>query len=84
LFGVNYFFPLATIIFSVIPKSADRTGNYITWKKSGSKTAIDYAKERVEKILFEPTGSILEEKRTQEIERILTEARNYYKKAGLL
>jgi trimethylamine---corrinoid protein Co-methyltransferase len=67
-----------------IPKAADRTANYEDWFSSGKKTALDLAKERVEKILETHQPSILDEEKSAEIDKILEEARNYYKEKGML
>ncbi len=55
---------------------------YPEWIASGKRTAIDHAKDRVEEILatYEHT---LPEAQEQELDRILDEAREYYKKKGL-
>jgi len=67
-----------------VPKAADRL-TYPEWAKAGKKSCIDYAKERMEEILathkVEPP---LTENQEEEIERILKEAREYYRKKELI
>ena len=67
-----------------VPKVADRL-TYPEWINSGKKTAFDYAKKRMEEILathkVDPPLSNREE---EDIERILKEAREYYRKKGLI
>lgn len=65
-----------------LPQVADRL-TYPEWLKQGKKSALDYAKERVEDILaaYEPP---LPADKEAELDRILEEARKYYKKKGLL
>jgi trimethylamine--corrinoid protein Co-methyltransferase len=66
-----------------MPKTADRL-TYPEWMKSGKRNAIAYAKERVEKILSTHKVPPLPEDHDREIDNILKEAREYYKKKGLL
>jgi trimethylamine---corrinoid protein Co-methyltransferase len=67
-----------------IPKCAD-TLTYPKRVQIGKKSAIDYANERLDEILFSHTVSLpLPEEQGREIEKILQEARNYYKQKGLL
>ena len=56
---------------------------YPEWKKYGKKSALDYAKERVEEILSDYKHTLPESKE-EELDRILEEARRYYKKKGLI
>jgi trimethylamine--corrinoid protein Co-methyltransferase len=67
-----------------LPKAADRL-SYHEWAKSGRKSALDYARERVAEILatHEPTPPLPPGKE-EELDRILEEARAYYKNKGLL
>ncbi len=67
-----------------IPKAADRTPNYRDWFKGGKKTALDLAKEMTKKILDTHHPSILDEEKSEEIDKILQEARKYYKERGML
>jgi trimethylamine--corrinoid protein Co-methyltransferase len=50
------------------------------WLRSGKKTALDHAKERMEEILDTHEVSVpLTPHQEEEIDRILSDARNYYK-----
>ena len=66
-----------------VPKVFDRL-SYQDWAATGKKSVIDKAKVRLEEILetFKPTPVTAEQ--DKEIERILKEARKYYKGRGLL
>ena len=66
-----------------IPKVADRL-TYPDWIAKGKKTALDYAKERMEEILATHKPKPLTPSQEEEIERILEEARAYYKKKSML
>jgi len=66
-----------------MPKAADRL-TYPEWMKTGKKTALDYAKERVKEILRTHKGTNLTEEQDKEIDKILKDAHAYYKKKGLL
>ena len=66
-----------------LPRVADRS-NYSDWVKKGKKTALDYARERVEEILATHQPTPLPEDKNREIEKILGKARNYYEKKGLM
>jgi len=67
-----------------VPKVADRL-TYPEWMKIGKKSCIDYAKERMDEILAtHKVDPPLTESQEKEIERILKEAREYYKKKGLI
>jgi trimethylamine--corrinoid protein Co-methyltransferase len=67
-----------------VPKAADRL-TYPEWSKTGKKSCIDYAKERMDEILathkVDPPLTASQEK---DIERILKEAREYYRNKGLI
>ena len=67
-----------------IPKSADRTSNYKDWFSGGRKTSLDLAKERTKEILESHKPSILEDEKKEEIDKILGEARKYYKEKGMM
>ena len=67
----------------VMPKSADTLG-IPEWMEKGKKSAIDYAKERMETILSTHKPVPLSTRQEAEIERILKEARDYYRKKGLI
>jgi trimethylamine---corrinoid protein Co-methyltransferase len=57
----------------VMPKSVDRS-TYPDWLQSGRKTALDYARERMEQILAEHKPEPLTPAQEAEIERLLKEA----------
>lgn len=67
-----------------VPKSADRTANYKSWEDTGRKTSVEYAKDRADEILATHKTSVLDDKNMKEIDRILKEADDYYKKRGML
>lgn len=60
-----------------LPKVADRL-SYPEWVTQGKKSALDYAKARMEEILATHHPKALTPKQDEEIERILGEARKYY------
>ena len=66
-----------------IPKAADRL-TYPEWLEKGKKSALDYAKERVEEILATHKPKPLTASQDEEVDRILAEARAYYKKKGMM
>jgi len=66
-----------------LPKAADRM-TYPEWMNNGKKGAIEYARERVEEILATHKAEPLSAKQEAEIERILEEARQHYRKKGLM
>ena len=66
-----------------IPKAADRLG-IPEWKEKGKKSAIDYAKERMEEILATHKPDPLTPKQEEDIARILEEAWQYYRKRDLI
>jgi len=66
-----------------IPKVADRE-TYPVWIKSGKKDALALAKERVEEILATHKPKSLTPAEEQIVEDILKEAREYYRKKGLI
>ncbi len=66
------------------PKYADRL-TYPEWLKAGKKDCIDNAKKEYERILStHKVAPPLTDKQESEIENILQEAREYYKKKGLI
>lgn len=65
-------------------KAADYTSTYSEWIKKGKKNAMDYAKERVEDIIANHKPLQLPGEKIEEIERILREAKSYYKEKGML
>jgi len=66
-----------------VPKFADRS-NYSEWTKKGKKTALDYAKEKVEEILASHQPIPLSADEDKDIEKILKKARKYYKEKELI
>ncbi|MCJ7792243.1 MAG: trimethylamine methyltransferase family protein, partial [Dehalococcoidia bacterium] len=67
-----------------VPKVADEL-TYPEWIKSGKKDCLDYAKERMEEILATHRVSIpLTLSQEEDIKRILNEAREYYRKKGMI
>jgi trimethylamine--corrinoid protein Co-methyltransferase len=66
-----------------LPKSVDRL-TYPEWKKAGKKSGIDYAKERLEDILTNYKPTPLTDSHEKDIQKILNEARAYYKKKEML
>ena len=66
-----------------VPKAADRL-TYPEWIASGKKSCLDYARERMEEILATHKPTPLTPSQEEDIERILEEARKYYKEKGLI
>jgi trimethylamine--corrinoid protein Co-methyltransferase len=66
-----------------LPQSADLEA-YPVWVRSGKKDALALAKERMDEILASHTPTPLTQEQEQAVEDILTEARDYYGKKGLL
>jgi len=66
-----------------MPKVADRL-SLPEWMESGKKSALDYAKERMEEILATHKPEPLTPKQEEDVERILEEARQYYRGKGLM
>ena len=66
-----------------MPKVADRL-SLPEWMESGKKGALDYAKERMEEILATHKPEPLTPKQEGDVERILEEARQYYRQKGLM
>ena len=66
-----------------IPQAADYL-SYPEWIKTGKKTALDYAKERMEEILATHKPMPLTPEQEQAIEDILREGTEHYRKEGLL
>jgi len=64
--------------------SADYTSTYTEWKKKGKKNALDYAKKRVKDIIASHKPPQLAEEKVEQIEKILEEARKYYKEREML
>ncbi len=66
-----------------MPKAADRL-SIPEWREKGKKSAIDYAKERMEEILATHKPDPLTPKQEEDIDRILKEAWEYYRKRDML
>jgi len=66
-----------------VPKVADRL-TYSEWHDSGKKSCLDYAKQKMEEILATHKPIRLTQSQEEDIEKILEEARQYYKKIGLI
>jgi trimethylamine--corrinoid protein Co-methyltransferase len=67
-----------------VPKTADSL-TYPEWMEVGKKYCLDYAKERMAKILCEHKVSMpLTASQEQDIKKILDEARVYYRERGLI
>jgi trimethylamine--corrinoid protein Co-methyltransferase len=66
-----------------VPRAADRL-TYPEWMKSGKKSCLDYARERMEEILATHKPTPLAPSQEEDIERILEEARKYYREKGLI
>ncbi len=66
-----------------MPKVADRL-SLPEWMESGKKSALDYAKERMEEILATHKPEPLTPKQEEDVGRILEEARQYYRGKGMM
>jgi trimethylamine--corrinoid protein Co-methyltransferase len=66
-----------------VPEVADRL-TYPEWLVTGKKTCIDYAREKMENILATHNPTPLTPSQEQDVERILEEAREYYKTRGMI
>ena len=66
-----------------MPKVFDKT-TYKEWIDSGKKTVIDKAKQRYEEIIATHKPKPLTEEQDKEIDKILKEAEEFYKKKGLI
>lgn len=64
-----------------LPQVADIL-TYPEWMKTGKKGCIDYAKERMQEILATHKPVPLTPRQEEDIERILNEARKYYRDKG--
>lgn len=62
-----------------IPESADRL-TYPDWIDKGKPIALDYAKERMNAILSEAEKNYITPSQETDLEKILEDARKYYKK----
>ena len=66
-----------------IPLVADRL-SYREWRQKGKKSALEYAKEKMNEILATHQPTPLPEDKDREITRILMDARKYYREGGLM
>jgi len=66
-----------------LPKASDQL-TYPEWIATGKKTALNYARERMEKILVDHKPEPLTASQEKDVEKILGEARKYYKNQGKL
>jgi len=66
-----------------VPESADRL-TYPVWIDSGKKNCLDYARERTENILKTHKVTPLTSSQESNVELVLEEAREYYKKKELM
>jgi len=66
-----------------MPKSADRL-SFPEWQRTGKKGVIEKAKERMEQIMATHNVVPLSDSQDAEIDKILGQARKYYKEKGLL
>jgi trimethylamine--corrinoid protein Co-methyltransferase len=66
-----------------IPRTADRS-LYQEWLEKGKKCMIDHAKERIEEILSTHRAKPLSAVEIIDVRKILEEAKNYYRRKGLL
>ena len=65
-----------------LPQAAD-TLSYPEWLRQGKKAALDYARAKCDELLAGYQDTLPQEKH-QELDRILEEARQYYRQKGLL
>ncbi|MBN1507170.1 MAG: trimethylamine methyltransferase family protein, partial [Sedimentisphaerales bacterium] len=66
-----------------VPRSADRL-TYPEWLAQGKKSALDYAKERMENILATHEPMRLSREQEQIVQDVLKEARDFYRKKGMI
>ncbi|MCG9478672.1 MAG: trimethylamine methyltransferase family protein [Actinomycetia bacterium] len=66
-----------------IPQSADNL-TYMEWMEADKKDCIQYAMERMEKIVETYKPEPLPDKEEEAIENIMKEARKHYRKTGLI
>jgi len=64
-----------------MPKVADRL-SLPEWMEGGKKNALDYARAKMDEILATHKPDPLTPKQEEDVERILEEAREYYRKKG--
>ncbi|MEA3254009.1 MAG: trimethylamine methyltransferase family protein, partial [Chloroflexota bacterium] len=66
-----------------VPRTADRL-TYPEWMSTGKKSCLDYAKERMAEILATHKPTPLTSGQEEGVEKVLEEARTYYKERGLI
>ena len=66
-----------------VPRSADRL-TYPEWINTGKKGCLDYARQRMEEILATHKPTPLTPGQEEDVERVLEEARRYYREKGLI
>jgi trimethylamine--corrinoid protein Co-methyltransferase len=66
-----------------VPRCSDRL-TYPEWKDAGKKSCIDYAKARKEEILATHKICPLTAEQETAVEKVLVEAREHYRKIGLI
>ena len=66
-----------------LPKVTDRL-SFPEWMESGKKSALDYAREKMEEILATHEPEPLTPKQEEDVARILEEARQYYRGKDLM
>lgn len=66
-----------------MPRAADRLP-LPEWLKTGKKVCLDYARERMEELLSASKPKRLTDEQEQKVEEIMKEAREYYRKNGLV
>jgi len=66
-----------------VPKAADCL-TPPEWLKKGKKVALDYAKDKMKKILESHEVKPLSEEKKEKLEHLLIEARNFFKSKGIL
>ena len=66
-----------------LPKVADRL-TPPEWVKAGKKSILDHGRERMEEILATHKPTLLSPQQEQTIEDILKDARQYYRKKGMI
>jgi trimethylamine--corrinoid protein Co-methyltransferase len=66
-----------------MPRAADRL-SYGQWLATGKKTALDYARTRVEQILESHRVPPLSPAQEEDLDRVLADARRYYREKGLM
>jgi trimethylamine:corrinoid methyltransferase-like protein len=66
-----------------MPRVADRL-TYPQWTEQGKKAALDYARERMCEILAQPEKTYLTPSQEEDVERVLREAREYYRQRDQL